>query len=562
MSTARLDATAPETTTATPAVGGEGYALPERLEEGLQRLREIFGRSFSLVNIESSELVHSASTELNCEVYNHLTMLGEVARRGTPEIIEEHSPLALLAIPLVRLGCGEQFVATGLFLTDSVEEEASIASAAHVFGLDGSRAYAASRSMEVWTPRQLLQVGGIVLENLLGQHRLQNLESERDEAITHANETYVELELLHRLTGQLHTARDEATLWQNALEWLIDAVPAQCLAVVARQSSDAQSYELQLGDSVGVLTAGECPIATSELSEFVHRLEPKIANRSLVLSRSETSLPTWFYPTVRELICVPLSQSDRQQGWLLALNHCGSERAELDEFGSVESQLLASIGTILSVYSSDLRRFREQEQLFASAVHALTSAIDAKDRYTSGHSDRVARVSVCLAEQMGLPKKDIETIYLGGLLHDIGKIGIDDNVLNKPGRLTDEEFEHIKLHPQFGYDILKGVSRMDAILPLVLHHHESWDGTGYPHQLAGEEIPLMARIVAVADAYDAMGSDRPYRKGMPEEKLDAILRKGAGQQWDKQVVDAFFTVREQIREISDEGKLPEEVHAG
>lgn len=558
MSTARLDVTAPEKPPAIPAVGGEGYALPERLEEALQRLRKTFGRSFSLVNTQSSEIVHAASTELTCDVYNHLALLDQVSRWGTPEIVEEHAPLALLAVPLIRLDCGGQFVATALFLTGPAEGEFDIASAAQVFGLDASRAFGATRDMEVWTPRQLLQVSEVVLESFVREHRLKRVLSERDQAITHANETYVELELLHRLTGQLQTAGDEATLWQNALEWLSEAIPAQCLAVVARQSSAENQYELQLGDSVGVLTSGECPIETSELSEFVHRLEPKIAKRSLVLSRAETSLPTWFYPTVRELICIPLNQADRQQGWLLALNHRGSEKGDIDEFGSVESQLLTSIGTILSVYSSDVRRFGEQEQLFSSAVHALTSAIDAKDRYTSGHSDRVARVSVCLAEELGLAKKDIETIYLGGLLHDIGKIGIDDSVLNKPGRLTDEEFEHIKRHPQFGYDILKGVRQMDAILPLVLHHHESWDGTGYPHQLAGEEIPLLARIVAVADAYDAMGSDRPYRKGMPQEKLDTILRAGAGGQWDQRVVEAFFAVREQIQAISDEGKLPEE----
>jgi putative nucleotidyltransferase with HDIG domain len=165
----------------------------------------------------------------------------------------------------------------------------------------------------------------------------------------------------------------------------------------------------------------------------------------------------------------------------------------------------------------------------------------------------VARVAVCLAEEMGLARDDLETIYLGGLLHDIGKIGIDDHVLNKAGALTPEEFEQIKKHPQLGYDILRGVRQLQKILPIVLHHHETWDGAGYPHGLKGDSTPLLARIAAVADAFDAMSSDRPYRRGMPDEKLDAILREGAGKQWDPDVIDAFFACRDKIRQASHDG---------
>jgi HD-GYP domain-containing protein (c-di-GMP phosphodiesterase class II) len=168
----------------------------------------------------------------------------------------------------------------------------------------------------------------------------------------------------------------------------------------------------------------------------------------------------------------------------------------------------------------------------------------------------VARLSVCLARRMGCASEELDTIYLSGLLHDIGKIGIDDNVLRKPGALTEAELEHIKTHPQLGFNILHGVKQLDKVLPVVLHHHEAWDGGGYPAGLKGEECPRLARIVAVADSIDAMSSDRPYRKGIPDEKLDKILHEGAARQWDAQVINAVFQVRDEIRNIGQSDREP------
>ena len=136
----------------------------------------------------------------------------------------------------------------------------------------------------------------------------------------------------------------------------------------------------------------------------------------------------------------------------------------------------------------------------------------------------MANVAVQVGRELAFDKEQLNTLYLSGLLHDIGKIGIDDQVLNKPGTLTPDEFEHIKTHTVIGHRILKDLKQLDQLLPVVLHHHEQWDGGGYPHQLAGEEIPLMARIVAVADAFDAMSSDRPYRPGMSWEKIREIFK--------------------------------------
>jgi putative nucleotidyltransferase with HDIG domain len=457
----------------------------------------------------------------------------------------------MLAVPLRFLEKGPTLVAVGLFLTQSIEHESHIAAAARVFGIDSMRAFEWARTVETWSPRVLVRLAEATVENLFQRTQLSHLQHEINEAVGHARDTYVELGLLHRLARDLDVSNDPGTLWKNAVAWLADAMPAQCVAAIARRNSQGERSSLFGENGPSELIQRECPLDPQELCEMLDRLG-KAGRRPLVLNRSHTSTPTWCYPTVRELACAPIIQGNQLEGWLLAINHTGADGVELCEFGSAELRLLDSVSTILGIHRHNTGLFVRQGDLFAASVRALTTAIDAKDPYTHGHSERVARVAVCLAEQMGLDKDQLDTLYLGGLLHDIGKIGIDDQVLKKPGALTPEEFEHIKRHPQLGYDILRGVRQLQKILPIVLHHHESFDGTGYPHGLRGESTPLLARIAAVADAFDAMSSDRPYRKGMPDDQLDRILREGSGRQWDPCVIDAFFACRETIRRAAQD----------
>jgi HD-GYP domain-containing protein (c-di-GMP phosphodiesterase class II) len=285
--------------------------------------------------------------------------------------------------------------------------------------------------------------------------------------------------------------------------------------------------------------------ALPELQELIESLNLAQQSRPVVMNRPVTERPGWRFPGLHELIVVTLSDGETVFGYLAALNH-----ARGGEFGTIEANLLASIGSILGVHAANIDLYRRRAELLTGIVRALTSAIEAKDPYTCGHSDRVARVAVRLSKELGLDPQTQSTIYLSGLLHDVGKIGIDDTVLRKPGRLTPAEFEHIKLHPELGYKILVDLAELDQVLPVVLHHHENWNGQGYPHGLAGDDIPILARIVAVADAFDAMGSDRPYRKGMPDDNVDGILRSGGGTQWDPRVIAAFFQARDDIRDIA------------
>jgi len=520
-------------------------------QPALRALARAFEEPFALVDVESGDLLHAGFEGLCCDLSSRMELLAEVARRGKPEIVEEVAPLSMLAVPFSSLRKGTTLVAVGVFVHQRVSTEEQIAAAARSLGVDAQRALRWSEGCEIWLPRVLLHMAESVLENLVQQNQVSHLRHEINEAVAHARDTYVELGLLHRLATHLLITEDELELWPNALAWLADSIQAQCLAIVSNQALGEDSPLPPTDYPTGVLTHGECPTGNVELRHLLEQFGSTALRQPFVLNRAETALPTWPCPTVRELACVPINGGEQPLGWLLALNHKGRDQEEPCQFGSVETRLLSSVGTILGIHSSNLGLYKKQSELFTSSVRALATAIDAKDSYTSGHSDRVARASVTLAKHFGLDKETQDIIYLGGLLHDIGKIGIDDHILNKPGSLTTEEYKHVKQHPQLGHEILKGVRQLDRILPIVLHHHEAWDGGGYPQGLQGAEIPLLARIVAVADALDAMTSDRPYRKGIPDDEIDAILRKGAGSQWDSEVIEAFFAVQEEIRDTME-----------
>ncbi|MBI4285024.1 MAG: response regulator [Chloroflexi bacterium] len=187
--------------------------------------------------------------------------------------------------------------------------------------------------------------------------------------------------------------------------------------------------------------------------------------------------------------------------------------------------------------------------LYVNAITALAAALEAKDHYTSGHSEVVARTSVAIAREMGLSPKEVEKIRIAGLIHDIGKIGVKESVLNKPARLTEEEYQHIKRHSEMGEHILTPIVEDNDIMVAVRHHHEHYDGSGYPDGLAGDSIPLTARILAVADAYDAMTSERPYRKALPAEVACAEITRCAGTQFDPAVVDCLLRLKKPAKAV-------------
>lgn len=217
----------------------------------------------------------------------------------------------------------------------------------------------------------------------------------------------------------------------------------------------------------------------------------------------------------------------------------------LNSFASVLTKRHASLG--INFEEELVNKFQNEEinsqNHLLEVVTSLAGAIDAKDTYTKGHSTSVSRYAVALARAINLPEKEINRIMLGGLLHDVGKIGIPESVLKKTAGLNDEEWSIMKQHPTIGAEkVLQPNPLLHDLIPIVKYHHEQWNGKGYPEGLKGEEIPLAARIVAVADTYHALISDRPYRKGMSVEKACEILKMGAGIQWDADLVRQFIQI--------------------
>ena len=217
----------------------------------------------------------------------------------------------------------------------------------------------------------------------------------------------------------------------------------------------------------------------------------------------------------------------------------------LNSFAEVLAKRHAQIG--INFEEELVHKFNQEEIInhnhLMEMVTSLAGAIDAKDPYTKGHSTSVSRYSEALARAVNLPENEVERIKIGAMLHDVGKIGIPESVLKKPGKLTDEEWEIMKQHPTIGAEkVLAPNEALRDLIPIVKCHHERLDGKGYPDGLKGNEIPLAARIVSIADAYHALVSDRPYRKGMPIEKACAILKEGAGIQWDSDLVRQFISI--------------------
>jgi HD-GYP domain-containing protein (c-di-GMP phosphodiesterase class II) len=323
-------------------------------------------------------------------------------------------------------------------------------------------------------------------------------------------------------------------------------VGVQALAWVPQQADDP--VVIEGGDFISEWDARQLAARVSHA--------PELTSGLIIWNHVQDSSWGGRFPHIHNVLALPVNDH-ASGGWIVAINkreiRGPAPLGGIVAFRRSDAALLTPLVGLLDFHVRGSGRYRELQDLLVGLAQSLTAAIDAKDSYTYGHSERVARIAVALGRQMNLHDEELSDLFLAGLLHDIGKIGIRDAVLGKQGELTREEFEHVKQHVLIGYSILQNLRPIAHLLPGVRNHHERYDGKGYPDGLAGESIPLMARILAVADAYDAMTTRRPYRDALSLMQVEDILSSGAGTQWDARVIDAFTACRQKIHGIRQRG---------
>jgi HD-GYP domain-containing protein (c-di-GMP phosphodiesterase class II) len=373
---------------------------------------------------------------------------------------------------------------------------------------------------------------GVATASLVGAVRDFDESEQHREAIaeftTQLTDSYETINLMYALARELDDPANPSRVMQIVCERLRESSGLAWVGVGTIADRAAPPPLSERTFSCGSDTAGA----------WFERAVPELVRRVTGLTTSRIFVTSALPGAPFDMVAHPLVLEGRCVGVLCA----GNKRADDALLSSYDSQLVEAAGRYLAAFLHNCALYAQQRSLFLGSVKSLTASIDAKDRYTRGHSDRVAHVSRQLATAMGLDANTAERVHLAGLLHDVGKIGVPESVLCKQGKLTDEEFAQIKKHPEQGFAILRDIPLLDDVLPGVLHHHERFDGTGYPHGLAGERIPLVARIIAVADAFDAMSSTRSYRPAMPRATVLEKMRLGIGSQFDPRVGQAFLTL--------------------
>lgn len=242
----------------------------------------------------------------------------------------------------------------------------------------------------------------------------------------------------------------------------------------------------------------------------------------------------------RNLICVPVKIKKKVIGVLEAINKQGGENFDQDDIS-----LFTSLADLVAIALDNARLYQELEEIFFQVVESLADAIEKRDPYTGGHTKRVTSYSLAIARHLQLESAERRCLKIASVLHDIGKIGITDQILRKPEPLSSEEYNTIKRHSNWGAEIIEHIRPLKEIIPGVKYHHEQMDGSGYPDGLKGENMPIIAKIVSVADTYDAMTTDRPYRKAFEKEAAVKELKRCAGTKFDKKIVEAFLQAYQQ-----------------
>jgi putative nucleotidyltransferase with HDIG domain len=381
----------------------------------------------------------------------------------------------------------------------------------------------------------------------LNVEQARELEATREEiAVLTQNleNTYEEQHLIYQISGMMGLPQNPADMLKRVGQELRDVSRVRAIAFVLTEHAGAHGKP-DVPDAFAahtmrnrVVQIGEGAPALYDLDRLAECLN--LADHSgdgYMLLNDVAGRPgfEWTKAWLQHLVALPMWHEKRLLGVVLALN-CNDE----GDYTSVDVQLLRAVADRVAAFLENQRLYDDLADLLMGLLHALVNSIDAKDQYTCGHSERVAFISRTLAHASGLSPVDCERIYLGGLLHDVGKIGVPDAILCKPGRLTKEEFDAMKKHPEVGARILSHVRQIADLIPGVLHHHERIDGRGYPYGLAGSGVPLLGRMICLADCFDAMTTDRTYRAALPLPTVLAEIRRCSGTQFDPELAERFL----------------------
>jgi HD-GYP domain-containing protein (c-di-GMP phosphodiesterase class II) len=318
---------------------------------------------------------------------------------------------------------------------------------------------------------------------------------------------------------------------RQSIESLRTLIDAEAIAIFMYTDRSQDNHGLES------MISGKQSWTRDDVRQLLQRIQKPRCGDSVILNDVDFQLPSGV---LRSCVVVPVGESEAF-GYVIGLNRRKTSLRQSEMqcgFGPGDAELLHEVSGFLLADAFSNANLLESEKLVLGTLQAMSNAIEARDPYTHGHSERVGSVGYQIALRLHLSEVSCQEVYLAGVLHDIGKIGIPDHVLLKPGKLEPEEFAIIRKHPEIGHRILEELGKLKFALPGVLYHHERVDGTGYPHNLVGDEIPMMARILAVSDAYDAMTSSRVYRTAMGQQRAVDILRSGMRTQWDADVVDA------------------------
>ncbi|MHC4775172.1 MAG: HD-GYP domain-containing protein [Planctomycetota bacterium] len=343
-------------------------------------------------------------------------------------------------------------------------------------------------------------------------------------------ESYEELNLLYTTIESMSGVEQPSRFVAIVCEELLATLPYAWIGV---QLADDKAMLKKLAGAL--IVAGE----PGQPEETIKALGKRILGKAkpgspMVLQPGANPAHAGFARLGQSVLVHPISRDQNVIGVLIA----GEKRGPDPAISSVDMKLVMATATNMAIFLENAL-YDDLNRMFLGTLEALTASIDAKDTYTLGHSQRVAHLTQLLAEAVGLDERVLSRMHIAGLVHDIGKIGVPEAVLTKPGKLTEEEFDWIRKHPEIGYRILKDIPRLRDILPGVLYHHERFDGQGYPEGIAGDDIPLVARLISLADAFDAMSSTRTYRPTLSRPEVLQEILDCAGTQFDPELAPVF-----------------------